>query len=590
MTTRMSLETEYWLHVLTMDRRIVFAFMITALVCIAVMTGCGRKTEAWGVMDEAERIIESMPDSSLALLYDIDRDNLGCDEERARYALLMSMALDKNYVDTTTFDVLQPAIDYYLKHGDPDEKLRTLYYRGRIYENGGNDGDAMTSYIEALELDGITDSLVLARTLISQGVLYQKQYKIDEYAENNIRAARLYNSADKPLSEMRCYARALNGYTCLHAKFKADSLAAICCALAGEYPATKVEMLTAYLAYLVDYGTDEDILQLLDDIKESGYIEGADIHLARAYAKIGNHKAALSYIENVDMEPLENDSSRYYANKSDILERSGDYVGALEAYKRYIYCAERIHVDMFSNEVLFSEKKHQMEISKLMEVGKRDKIIRISLYIVLSLCVVVGYIGYRYYKGRNRRMKTEQENLKLKLEQETLRHENERTELELTNLRLEKIELESERYNLKELLQEQKDLAEPISAVIKERLDLLNSLIAKEITNNESYAKSYRVWLENMRKDKTEFMDSTRLAFAASHPAFMDYLVSHGLTDDEIRYVCLYAIGLRGKDVGEYLQLKSHYHISSAIRKKLGIDEHATNISIYIRHLMDKPG
>ena len=40
------------------------------------------------------------------------------------------------------------------------------------------------------------------------------------------------------------------------------------------------------------------------------------------------------------------------------------------------------------------------------------------------------------------------------------------------------------------------------------------------------------------------------------------------------------------KEVGEYMQLKRHYHISTDIRKKLGIDEHQTNIGIYIRKLM----
>ena len=34
------------------------------------------------------------------------------------------------------------------------------------------------------------------------------------------------------------------------------------------------------------------------------------------------------------------------------------------------------------------------------------------------------------------------------------------------------------------------------------------------------------------------------------------------------------------------MQLKRHYHISSDVRKKLGIDEHQTNIGIYIRKLM----
>ena len=81
-------------------------------------------------------------------------------------------------------------------------------------------------------------------------------------------------------------------------------------------------------------------------------------------------------------------------------------------------------------------------------------------------------------------------------------------------------------------------------------------------------------------------MDSTRLAFVASHPKLMEYLEQHGLSTDEINYLCLYAIGLRGKEVGEYIQIKRHYIISHEIRKKLGIDEHETNIGIYIRRLM----
>lgn len=66
----------------------------------------------------------------------------------------------------------------------------------------------------------------------------------------------------------------------------------------------------------------------------------------------------------------------------------------------------------------------------------------------------------------------------------------------------------------------------------------------------------------------------------------MEYLEQHGLSTDEINYLCLYAIGLRGKEVGEYIQIKRHYIISHEIRKKLGIDEHETNIGLYIRRQM----
>ena len=117
---------------------------------------------------------------------------------------------------------------------------------------------------------------------------------------------------------------------------------------------------------------------------------------------------------------------------------------------------------------------------------------------------------------------------------------------------------------------------------------MLNSLLAKEIANNENYAKPYNRWIESIHNDKKEFMNSTRLAFTASHPRFIEYLGQHGLSIDEINYLCLYAIGLRGKEVGEYIQLRRHYNISSEIRKKLGIDEHETNIGIYIRKKMNE--
>lgn len=72
----------------------------------------------------------------------------------------------------------------------------------------------------------------------------------------------------------------------------------------------------------------------------------------------------------------------------------------------------------------------------------------------------------------------------------------------------------------------------------------------------------------------------------ASHPDFIKYFESQGLTTDEINYVCLYAIGLNGKEVGMYMDKKGHFNTSSLIRKKLGLNKHQTNIGIYIKRLL----
>lgn len=226
------------------------------------------------------------------------------------------------------------------------------------------------------------------------------------------------------------------------------------------------------------------------------------------------------------------------------------------------------------------KKKHNMEISNIMEVQKKDKLIRYSLCAIIALMVSAIIIIFRYYRSCTKRIIAEQDNLRLRMEKHT-------AELEIENLRFEKSRLESEYDNLKDLLNKHK-ISEPIRGIIKQRLDMLNGLLAKEISANDSYAAPYRDWIEHIRRNKMEFLEDMRLALTASNPAFMKHLENSGLTDDEIGYVCLYAIGLKGKEVGEYMQLKRHYNISSTIRKKLGIDEHETNLGLYIRrHIHD---
>ena len=545
-------------------------------------SGCRHKTAAWNEMDIAENLIETQPDTALSILSAIDKSRLGDKEERARYALLMSMALDKNYIDTTSFAVLQPAIDYYLKHGTPDEKLRTLYYQACIYRNRGDDGNAMASCIEALNLEGVTDTLVLARTLVGQGALYDKQYKIAEFAENNLRAANLYQSVGDHITAIRSYAKALDIAVILDNKIKADSLIEICQAIVDKYPETEEFVNNYYVSYLIKYGTVDEFLNLVNKLQQYELSSNTKLDIARGYASKVNIDTALSLLDHIDITPTTADSLKYYAVVSDIQETAKHPDKALDAYKKYMYVAERFHVRMFSNDLLFAEKKHKLEISSLMETQKRDRIIKYSLFAVIFMMAIAGIIIYRYYKIRTKRMMAEQENLKLKLEKQA-------AELELNNLKLEKSELESERNNLKILLQKHQGLDEPVQNVIKQRLDMLNSLLAKEISDNESHAAAYTKWIEHIRKNKEEFLDSTRIALTASYPAFMKSLETCGLTDDEIKYVCLYAIGLKGKEVGEYMQLKRHYNISSAIRKKLGIDEHETNIGLYILRHLDKP-
>ena len=123
-------------------------------------------------------------------------------------------------------------------------------------------------------------------------------------------------------------------------------------------------------------------------------------------------------------------------------------------------------------------------------------------------------------------------------------------------------------------------------AVIRERLDVLDKVIASRISSDEKLSDSAEEELDVMMADRETFLRSTKILFEENHPKFTSYLAEKGLTDWEIGYCCLYTLGLKGKDIGEYIQKKRHYIISHEIRQKLGLDEHDTNISIYLRNLL----
>ena len=385
------------------------------------------------------------------------------------------------------------------------------------------------------------------------------------------------------------------------------------------------------LSYAVNFGDDKDVIEILHQYDS---IENVDdvtkIDLAEAFCKIGDSYNALRILNSIPSDSEHKTSLKYLAIKPNVLELNGDFKDALNAYRDFSVTLNSMHQNIFSHDLLFAKERYEMEKSNLLKIQERDKIIWLSLCMIFVLLIIVGYIFYHYRLRKAKNLLDEQEYTRLQLEQENLKRENEnlelrnhQAELEKQNLKQTNEKLELERYNavlekqtvelecerqsliaenlrlkieqlenesasLKDILEKRKDLAKPIEDAIKIRIEMLNGLLATQITENESYAKPYGAWRDKLIQDKDEFMNTTRLAFKASHPRFIEYLENHGLTESEINYICLYAIGLRGKEAGEYIQLKRHYHISSDIRKKLGIDEHQTNIGIYVRKLMKK--
>lgn len=573
-------------------------------MAITFICGCSNSSSTREEMDIAERQMQTSPDSALAMLKTLQPQNLSNDADRARYALLISMAIDKNYIDTTTFDVIQPAIDYYIKRGggNDNDKLRTLYYQGRIFCNRGDEDKAMRTYLKAKDLkENATDTLLVAHLLVAIGVLNNKQYKFADYIADNLEAAKLYQAIGKKLFAAKSYTNALYGFMKLDNKPKADSLMRICKKLAQENQETLPYVQSAIIAYTVENGSTEEITSLLSELNFEDLSEEDAIDIAWGYSRLGKHEEALRLLAEIDLTDNGIDSLKYLATKLMILEKTTRYKEALETYREYDGLNQQTQYKLITNDLLFAQKRHRIEMENMKKLQHRDRMIGAAIIGILALALISVWIYFRLREIRRGKEQTDSDNKRLAeekstatLKAETLEKENRRIEAEkekseqvCARLREEIGQLREERDSLADALKEKKEMPAPIQDILISRLHMLNGLFAKEITGDRKHAKEYEKHIELIDKDRRKFTASIREAISASYPGFMTHLEKCGLTSEEIDHACLYAIGLKGKEVGDYTGQKNHYNISSRIRSKLGIDEHQTNLSLYITKLMN---
>lgn len=117
---------------------------------------------------DIQSYINDRPDSALVAIRQIDTTALRTKAIKAKYALLLAMSLDKNYIDTADTRIIQPAVDYYERHGSFEERLKAYMYLGTEQHNGGHYNKAIVSFSQAAEfVDDVDDQNLV-------GILYSK--------------------------------------------------------------------------------------------------------------------------------------------------------------------------------------------------------------------------------------------------------------------------------------------------------------------------------------------------------------------------------------------------------------------------------
>jgi len=107
-------------------------------------------------LDHIESLLDSKPDSALALVLDIHPDRMKSEEALARHSLLLSIALDKNYIDLQSDSIIKKALDYYSVRKISPYRMKAWYYEGLIQYNRG---DYTSSIVSLEKADGDAEFL-----------------------------------------------------------------------------------------------------------------------------------------------------------------------------------------------------------------------------------------------------------------------------------------------------------------------------------------------------------------------------------------------------------------------------------------------
>ena len=291
------------------------------VLCALLLSACGasphRRIAA--VLDDVESYINERPDSALAVLRELDSTAAVRGPARlARASLLHSMALDKCYIDLKTDSILAPAVAWYMRHGSPDEKLKTLYYQGRLQYNAKDFQRAIVTYTEALEqTDKATDLKYIGFVNQALADTYEATYQESEaFPYFDLAYKSFLAISDSELAKKTLYKEAValvRQKRWSQAELIFDSLEIDPEGIEEMIPLVKSNH--ALLLTLEDDTRIRDAVSLFQEvIMSEGSLPSLNHWGAYAYSllKTGNHHQAETLFQNLESQYSEDSQVRYW--------------------------------------------------------------------------------------------------------------------------------------------------------------------------------------------------------------------------------------------------------------------------------------
>lgn len=554
--------------------------LYTALLALLLFPSCRRQSgDIDSFLHNAESLMNEHPEDALSIIRHIDRRKIYSSASEARYALLYSQALDKNYVDVTSDSLTAVAVNYYDRHGTKHERAMAHYYQGRVFSNAGNFDAAIRSYSLAEDAASGTDDYYLLGLINNAvGNLHFEQYDLDEALQRDQQAASFFHRAQSPYNEALAYIGVGTVYS-----------------LKGDNEQMEIVYNKAIEIYKELNATDK-ILPLYEDIIiETKLNTGIDLSsikrdLRHYYTIYNNGRIPIQSMglwQGIYLKANELDSARlcgeiilrnrqaFNAHKIadcySLLERiemaRGNYPEAYRYVKQYIAVMDSINQEKEEALVLELEQKYRNRIlnqsyENLKQHNDQQRIIT-GLVLLFSLSLLVAGLLY---------LRKWRENAALKMRE---------AEAEKESLGRACRELQEQLGTVGDRVDTDDEQERQLFDALEERMVVLRNWVDKAETMKPAlFMKSFRDYMTVNVKSKHALSD---LQYVVNRKYFgvVDYLKAHypELRKQDLDLCCLLCFGFSQHGICylyNYEDIGSFYNKRSRLRKKLGLPPERT--------------
>lgn len=571
--------------------------ILISLLSTLSFIGCRDESDATYLIDRAESLLKSDPDSSLILLDSIAvPDNLS-DKLLARWCMLYGRVADTLYTDLPYIQQLLRAQAYYEDHGTKQEQAKIGLYLGRSYVEDKENEKAMKVYLQALDIALRCEDYNQAGYICSyMGDLYdfEGDYLLgkDKYkeAESYFRKAGNMRSSAFALQDIgRMYAFSDSLDIALTFLLKADTI------IVEVGDSSDIGTIYNGIGNIYNMLDNKELakLYLWKDINMSDFDDAPSYRtLAGIYIEEGDFKNARICLEKASV-PSFNDMTRFSVLYGySLLEKAeGNWEKAWFYLDEYNSASDSILTIRNRENIIKMEKEYEhLKISlENMRLRSDKQTYLIYLIISVSILLILLWVFQIRIDRKNKRLLKQEIDLSNKSNElfrlrDNLRIKQDRLEalsIQLSEKNEKLNELDSREKLEKEYEQIKKEEETLVLRIAERRKDLfLSSAIAKKVIKLSQKVVPGATKSPLSEKDWQNIITQVNEVY----PFLADRLAAFNLSAAELRYCYLSLLGLDsiGESILLHIQPDSVNKRRQRVRQRLGIIAKELDLCAYL--------